>query len=317
MSERSVLETRPLGRTGLPVTRLGYGAMALDQERMAPRGLTISDEQSGAVLNAVLDAGINFIDTAPDYGASEELIGRFIANRRSEYFIATKCGCPVSVPRTSGGGGGHVYTPENIRAAVEQSLARMHTDHLDAVQFHGSPSEAEEADAIATLLDLKREGKVRFIGVSSTLPSLAHHIELGVFDVFQIPYSAVQREHETAISDAARAGAGTIIRGGVARGAPSDDKDWAQRLPDSGAPKPEELQDLWQRAALDDLLDGASRMEFILRFTLTHPDVDTTIVGTGRADHLMDNVAAAKKGPLPTDVYAEAKRRLGGLTVSP
>ena len=58
-------------------------------------------------------------------------------------------------------------------------------------------------------------------------------------------------------------------------------------------------------------------MEFVLRFTLTHPGIDTTIVGTGRVDHLMDNVAAAKKGPLPADVYAEAKRRLDGLTVSP
>src|SRR5438132_134558 len=203
MKDGSVLEKWTLGRTGLQVTRLGYGAMALDQERMAPRGLTISDEQSGEVLNAILDAGINFIDTAPDYGASEELIGRFIANRRSEYFIATKCGCPVAAPR-SAGGGGHVYTPENIRAAVEQSLSRMKTDHLDAVQFHGSPSEAEEAEAIATLLELKKEGKVRFMGVSSTLPRLAHHIVLNVFDVFQIPYSAVQREHEGAISDAAR-----------------------------------------------------------------------------------------------------------------
>ena len=306
------------------VTRLGYGAMALDQERMAPRGLTISDEQSGDVLNAVLDAGINFIDTAPDYGASEELIGRFIANRRSEYFIATKCGCPVAAAG-SPGGGGHVYTPENIRAAVEQSLRRMKTDHLDAVQFHGSPSEAEEGEAIATLLDLKKEGKVRFIGVSSTLPSLAHHIALDVFDVFQIPYSVVQREHEIAISDAARAGAGTVIRGGVARGAPSDEKDWAQRLPDAGAPKPEQLQDIWQGAGIDDLLDGPSsasggtmsRMEFVLRFTLSHPDVDTTIVGTGRVDHVLANVAAASRGPLPSAVYAEAKRRLDGLTVSP
>ena len=301
------LPSRYLGRTALPVTTLGYGAMALDQERMAPRGLTISDEQSGQVLNAVLDAGINFIDTSPDYGRSEELIGRYIANRRNEYFLATKCGCIVKVAPERAGGGGHVYTPENIRAAVDQSLSRMRTDYLDAVQFHGSPPEADEAGAIATLLDLKKDGKVRFIGASSTLPRLSHLVDLGIFDVFQIPYSALQREHETAISEAATAGAGTIIRGGVARGAPSDDRDWAQRLPDSGNLP---LEDVWEKAALDELLNGMSRMEFTLRFTLSHPDIHTTIVGTGKVAHLQENLEAAKKGPLPAQVYAEAKRRL-------
>jgi aryl-alcohol dehydrogenase-like predicted oxidoreductase len=296
---------RRLGRTGHDVTTLGYGAMALDQDRMAPRGLAIPDEQAREVLNAVLDAGINLIDTAPDYGGSEELIGRYIADRRSEYFLATKCGCLVD-PSVRGGRG-HVYSPRNIRAAVEQSLARMRTDHLDAVQFHGSPTPDEEDDAVATLRELQREGKIRFLGVSSTLPNLDHHIDLGVFDVFQIPYSVVQREHEAAISAAGKAGGGTLIRGGVARGAPSSEKHWEPRLPEALAQAP---KDVWETAALDDLLDGASRMEFVLRFTLSHPDMNSTIVGTGKPEHLRQNLEGARKGPLPPDVYVEALLRL-------
>jgi aryl-alcohol dehydrogenase-like predicted oxidoreductase len=66
----------------------------------------------------------------------------------------------------------------------------------------------------------------------------------------------------------------------------------------------------WDAAGLDDLLDGASPTEFVLRFTLSHPDVHTTIVGTSDVGHLAANVAAARKGPLPADVYAEARRRL-------
>ena len=73
------LPTRTLGRTGARVTTLGYGAMEL---RGAPRGPEVSDEQAERVLNAVLDAGINIIDTSPDYGRSEEMIGRFVAHRR-------------------------------------------------------------------------------------------------------------------------------------------------------------------------------------------------------------------------------------------
>ena len=294
------IPTRTLGRTGLDVTVLGYGAMSLDDRF----GRIIEPAEANEVLNAVLDAGINFIDTSPDYGPSEEMIGQSIANRRDEYFLATKCGCPVAVEQ------GHVYTRENIEAAVEQSLRRMRTDYLDLVQFHGSPSREalEEHDAIGVLRDLKQQGKVRFIGMSSTLPNLADHIEMDVFDEFQIPYSAVQREHEDLISAAARAGAGTVIRGGVARGAPSREKHWdVRRLPEV---PPERPREIWEGADLDDLLDGASPMEFTLRFTLSHPDLHTTIVGTASTEHLRQNLESARKGPLPEDVYQEARRRL-------
>ena len=103
-------------------------------------------------------------------------------------------------------------------------------------------------------------------------------------------------------------GAGTVIRGGVARGAPSDDKHWdIRRLPEV---PPERPRALWEAARLDDLLDGMTRMAFMLRFTLSHPDVDTTIVGTSNPAHLEENLAALRLGPLPGDVRTEALRRL-------
>ena len=292
------LPTRELGRTGLQVTTLGYGAMEL---RGGSRGREVSPADAGAVLNAVLDAGINFIDTSIDYGMSEELIGEHISHRRSEFYLATKCGCPVNQPPPKAGERWqHIFTRENIVAGVEQSLARMRTDYIDVLQFHAGPSQEvlEEHGAVETLRELQREGKVRFIGMSSTLPNLADHIEMGVFDAFQIPYSSRQRQHEAVITEAAGAGAGTIIRGGAARGAPSEGRQ-------SG-----NAWELWERAGLDDLLGGMSRMEFVMRFTLSHPDLHTTIVGTVNLDHLRDNVEALLAGPLPEEVYAETKRRL-------
>src|SRR6202046_5045311 len=217
------IETRPLGRTGTDVTILGYGAMELRGE---PRGPAIDDADAGRVLHAVLDGGINLIDTSVDYGRSEELIGRYLRDRREEYFLASKCGCPLDVPAAATPPCAHDYRPANVRADVEQSLRRLNTDRLDLVQVHMSPSRAQlegEGDG-DTLQSLRDEGKVRFIGMSGTLPHLADHIEMGVFEVFQIPYSAVQREHEDLITAAASAGAGTLIRGGVARGGPADDK---------------------------------------------------------------------------------------------
>jgi len=285
----------------MEVTALGFGGAEIGSEGGAA-------EQVTGLLNSALDAGLNVVDTAECYGQSEELIGRFIAGRRAEFTLASKCGCLVNAPPAAPGERNpHVFTRENIIAGVEQSLRRMNTDYLDIVQFHASPSKETlaEHDAIGTLQDLKREGKVRFIGSSSTLPHLEDHIEMGVFDVFQIPYSALQREHEEAIGRAARAGAGIIIRGGVARGGPAEDKQRADAL------------ELWDRARLDDLLDGMTRMEFMLRFTVSHPHLHTTIVGTINPQHLRDNLAAARKGPLPPDVYAEAKRRLAAAGSAP
>src|SRR5215475_15835461 len=287
------LPKRELGRTGLQVTTLGYGAMEL---RGAPRGRDVTEPQAEAILNAALDAGINYLDTAIDYGLSEERIGRYIADRRSEYYLASKCGCVVgATPAPRGQRNPHVFTRDNIIAGVEQSLTRMKTDHLDVLQFHASPSRQtlEEHDAVDAVLSLKRAGKVRFIGMSGTLPHLADHIAMGLFDVFQIPYSAVEREHETIIAGAAASGAGIVIRGGAAKGAPS------------GAEGAGTQWERWQKARIDDVLEGMTPMEFILRFTFTHPNMATNIVGTIIPAHLEDNIVALLKGPLPPGLYAE------------
>jgi aryl-alcohol dehydrogenase-like predicted oxidoreductase len=172
-----------------------------------------------------------------------------------------------------------------------------------------SPSRATlaENETVGTLQSLRDEGKVRFLGMSGTLPQLPDHIAMGVFDVFQIPYSAVQREHEDLVTAAAAAGAGTLIRGGAARGGPAEDKGWRQGplgLPEG------EGQRRWESSGVDSLLDGMSRLEFLLRFTLSHPALSSTIVGTSRISHLHSNLAIAGKGPLPAGLYQKAKERL-------
>ena len=126
-----------------------------------------------------------------------------------------------------------------------------------------------------------------------------------VFDTFQVSCSALERDHEDIISRAFEAGAGIILRGGVARGEPGERQGNQSRWK------------LWEKAQLDDLLGGVSKTEFLLRFTMSHPHMHTTIVGTINPRHLDENVAAARKGPLPASVYEEAKRRLARAGVAP
>ena len=283
------LQTTEFGNTGVQVTRLGYGAMEF---REGP------EDEADSLLNLILDSGINFIDTSIDYGDSEKLIGKFISHRRSEFFLASKCGCPVD------GDGDHIFTRDNIITGINQSLKRMKTDYLDLVQLHSSPSKSviEENDVIQTLLEIKKEGKVRFIGTSSVLPALSDHINMNVFNAFQIPYSALNREHETCITNAFESGAGTIIRGGVSKGEFGGNKEWEN----------------FSKANLDDLLDeGESRTSFLLRFTLSHPELNTTIVGTKNPEHFKENLKTAIKGRLPQNTYEEAKKRLSDKGILP
>jgi aryl-alcohol dehydrogenase-like predicted oxidoreductase len=152
------------------------------------------------------------------------------------------------------------------------------------------------------LTSFRDQGLIRAIGVSSSLPHLPGLIDLGVFDTFQIPYSCLAPEHHDWITQAAATGAGIIIRGGIAHGGPNAE---IQRPA---------LNDIWTRAKLDEVLpEGMSRAELILRYTLSHPHCHTAIVGTCNPEHLAENIAAADRGPLPSELTQEVRSRVAAL----
>ena len=289
---------RTLGGTGLDVTVLGYGAAELRGTR-SWGGRAITDAQAERVLNAVLDAGINLVDTAPDYGLSETYIGRFISHRRDEFYLTSKCGCTV-VDKGEVDDFPHYFTRENLLLNIDDTLRIMKTDYIDIWQPHTpSVDQLEEHNIVEVMQEVKASGKIRHIGVSGVLPNNETFVKWGVFESFQIPYSALERKEENLITAAADSGAGILIRGGVARGEPG--------VGVGG----EEQWESWKRAGLDELLEeGETPTAFLLRFTITHPHVHTTIVGTMTPDHLTENLKTMEKGPLSIEVYAEAKRRL-------
>src|SRR5690606_38482309 len=125
-SRKQPMHHNTLGRTGLEDTRLGYGSMGLRGPRTWGVRV-VSDDEADAFLNAVLDAGINFIDTAPDYGLAEERIGRAIGHRRDEFFLATKCGC-APIQHEDHLEIRHVWSRETIERNIAESLERLRTD---------------------------------------------------------------------------------------------------------------------------------------------------------------------------------------------
>ncbi len=160
------MQYAPLGRTGARVSRVGLGTWAMGG------GNDWGPAEDGDSLNAVcaaLDEGVNLFDTAPVYGdgRAEELLGRALKGRRTEAFIATKCGL-VRFAK----GINHWLKPESIRRELEDSLRRLQTDYIDLYQIHWPDPATPLEDALAELTRQKEAGKIRFIGVCNFTPEL-------------------------------------------------------------------------------------------------------------------------------------------------
>lgn len=299
------MEQRRLGNTDLYVTALGYGAMELRD---------VGEREAARLLNAVLDGGINYIDTSPDYGPSEAYIGRAISHRRDEFYIATKCGCNVDragKPLDPS----HVWSREKLLDNVESSLGLLKTDHIDVWQLHGTYPEwlsgGRDDEVIHTMQELKRQEKVRYIGISfrnggpgDELYPAGHSfrcaqefMEWGVFDSMQIVYGGLTRKNEAIIGGVAEKGVGVIVRGVL------------NRYHDN-------YDELFDEAGLSELCEsGESRNSLLVRFAVSHPAVGTAIIGSKSLDHITENIEAVTKGRLPDDVYRTAKHRLDAIGV--
>jgi len=148
---------RPLGRTGIRVSPFALGAMMFSSF-----GNGDQTEVDRMVARA-LDAGVNFIDTADAYGESEEMLGKALKGRRDDVVLASKFARPIGDDPNHQGG-----SRRWITTAVENSLRRLNTDHLDLYQMHRPDPETDIEETLSALTDLVRSGKVRAIGSSDS-----------------------------------------------------------------------------------------------------------------------------------------------------
>ena len=142
------------GKTGLSVSTLGFGG--------APIGFLQTDaDRVAALLNTLLDAGVNFIDTAAAYAGSEEMIGKLVASRRDQLVLVSKCGQPsADLP-------GEAWSESRILATVDRTLKRLHTDRLDVMLLHSCDLPTlKKGEALGALVKAKNAGKIKFAGYS-------------------------------------------------------------------------------------------------------------------------------------------------------
>lgn len=248
---------RPLGRTGLVVSPIGLGTTKLGRNtdvKYPERFALPSDETVRDLLETSLALGINLIDTAPAYGESERRLGNFVESRRNRIVLCTKCG-----EQYSGGVSTYDFSAGAIVASAEESLRRLHTDHVDILLLHSNGRDIEiltQTDALEGLDRLKKAGKARAVGISAkTEEGVARACE--TLDVVMAPFNEKETSLSEALKNAHNRGLGVLAIKGLYNGH----------------------------------LEAASAIEFVLK----QPFIDALILGTINPAHLKEAVSVADK----------------------
>ncbi len=306
---------RQLGRSGLTVSTVGIGCNAFSQR--------VDKDGVSAILDAAQDVGVTFLDTADIYGGtpggSEELLGQALQGRRDEFVVATKFG--IDMQGVNGRVHGSTGSRSYIRRAVEASLRRLQTDHIDLYQLHRPDPSTPIEETLGALSELVREGKVRYLGCSNFsgwqiadaewLSRSAGHER---FVSVQNHYSLMQREIEHEVVPACeRFGLGVLpyfplqyglLTGKYHRGADApQDSRAAQNPQRSGWLASAD----WDRVeALQAYADqrGLSLLEVAVAGLAAQPTVSSVIAGVSRAEQVRTNAEALRWQPAPEDLAA-------------
>lgn len=304
---------RQLGRTGIEVSEIGFGAWAIGGDAWGE----VDDATSLRALERALELGVNFIDTADVYGdgRSERLVGQAVRGKRDRVILASKGGLmghhrdPKREP---------VYdTPEKVIRAFEASLQRLGTDYLDVYFDHIWWDKHEETEAfLAAFTRLKAEGRVRAVGVSTdSLEHVQHFNQHGGLDVVQLDYSLLNRRSEAGLLPyCEQHGIGVVVRGPLRMGLLSGKFSAQTRFPEGDIRKdwPREAWFQESLAKVERLRKwvgpGQNLSQLALRYVLAHPAVSAAIPGAKTLEQVEQNVGASVR-PLLDEELLESLRQ--------
>jgi len=278
------------GKTGLEVSPLGFGA--------APIGFLKTElERVGRILNLLLDAGVNVIDTAAMYPGSEEAIAHAVGHRRGKYVLISKCG--QAFPDLPGA----AWSAQVVAATVDRALRRLKTDRLDVMLLHSCDlATLKKGEALGALVKAREAGKVRFAGYSGDNEAAAYAAALPEVAVIETSVNlADQRNLDVVLPMARKNNLGVLAKRPIANAAWKD----AAQQPGFYGSYASEYHRRLKQMKLDPVELGFNGNpdqawpEHALRFTLSQAGVHTAIIGTTDPAHAAANIAAVERGPLP------------------
>lgn len=304
------MKTRTLGKNGPEVSAIGLGCMGM----AAFYGQASSEEQAAEVIHRALDLGVTLFDTAEMYGphTNEVQVGKALADRRDEAFIATKFGIGYNAERTAMKVDG---SPANVRRAIEGSLKRLNVDHVDLYYLHRVDPDTPIEETVGAMAELVTEGKVRFLGLSEAAPATlrkAHATH--PITALQTEYSLWSREPEDRIlATCDELGIGFVPYSPLGRGFLSGDiksiddlaaDDYRRQNPRFQGENFQKNIDLVEAVTGVARARGVAAAQLALAWVLAQGDHLVPIPGTRRVRTLEENVAAAGIVLTPDDLAA-------------
>ncbi len=310
------MEYRRLGRTGLTVSEIGYGAWGIGGSMW----IGAQEDESVAALHRAIELGVNFIDTARGYGESERIVGGVVRDH-PDVLVATKVPPKNMVwPAPGGLHPDDTYPGDHIRHSLETSLAASGLEAFDLLQFHVWSDEwVGQGDWLETIADLRQEGKIRFFGVSINDYQPENAIELvrsGTVDTVQVIFNAFHQQPEEHLLPACTEhGVGVIVRVALDEGGLTGRITSGTTFPDGdfrntyfGGDRPAQVEQ-HVRALVDDLgITTDELAEVALRYVLDQPAVSTVIAGMRTVRNVERN-AATSDGRRLTAEQRDAVRR--------
>jgi aryl-alcohol dehydrogenase-like predicted oxidoreductase len=312
------MNTRPLGRTGLRLSEVGFGAWGIG----AKQWIGAQDDDSLRALDRAMDLGLTFVDTALAYGEghSERLVGRAVRARKAPIRVATKVP-PLNRrwPADRGIPVREVYPAEHVVRCTEESLRNLGMETLDLQQLHVWTDEfCGQGDWLDAVARLKQQGKIRHFGVSlgeHTPENGLKLVESGLVDSVQVIYNLFDQSPEDALLPAcARLGVGVIARVPFDEGGLTGTLTAATSFPEGDfrngyfrGDRKAQVQERVGRLCADLGIGTAALPETALRFVLSHPAVSTVIPGMRSVRNVEANCAAGDGKGLPPDLLRKAK----------
>ena len=310
-----------LGTSDLWLTPIGFGAWAIGGDKWAMSWGPQDDNDSIAAIHKAIDLGVNWIDTAAIYGLghSEEIVGRAVKESRVKPFIFTKCGMVWDEKREI------KRTLLEIRREVEDSLRRLQVERIDLYQIHWPVEDQDIEEGWSTLADLKREGKVRQIGVSNfSIPQMERCMDIAPIISLQPPYSMINRSAEPEILPFCLDHLIGVInyapmQSGLLTGAMTKERVAALPLDDFRRNAKNYQEPLLSRnLAIADFIGkigarhGVSAGVIAIAWTLCNPAITGAIVG-GRSPQQVEGIWPAAKFRLPPEELQEINDYLNSL----
>jgi aryl-alcohol dehydrogenase-like predicted oxidoreductase len=300
---------RTLGKTGLEVSELGYGAWGIGKTMW----IGADDDESLRALRRAIELGVNFIDTALRYGQghSERLVGQVVRESTETVYVATKVPPQNAVwPARPGTPADEAFPADWVVTCAEESLGNLGLETIDVLQFHVWSDEwVGEGSWLEAIEELKRDGRIRFFGVSINDHQPANAIRLiesGAVDTVQVIYNLFDQSPEDELFPAVLdADVGVIVRVPLDEGSLTGNVRPDTTFPDGdfrnsyfGGDRKQEVWDRVQAIAADASVPVDGLAETALRFCLSHPAVSTVIAGMRSVRNVEANARAVDAGPL-------------------